>query len=81
MSLFAGMSQQQLQAALTAAQNALIQLQSGTAAVSLSYTQGDGGKSVTRRIASIADCSRLIIQLQVALGIRRAPRARRLLYL
>lgn len=81
MSLFDGMSQDQLRAALTSAQAALIELQTGGRAVSLSYTQGDGSKSVTRKMATVAECSMLIRQLQVALGIARPRRAARFVYL
>lgn len=67
--LFAGMDSSVLQAQLTAAQLALIQLQSGQSNVSLSYAQGDGSKSVTRKMGSVAECTALIQQLQIALGI------------
>ncbi|WP_298691729.1 gpW family head-tail joining protein [uncultured Sphingomonas sp.] len=81
MSLFDGMSRLQLQTALVAAQTALIELQTGARATTLSYTQGDGAKSVTRKMASVAECSALIRQLQVALGIAQPRRARRFVYL
>lgn len=74
MSVFAGMSADQLRAALASAQQALIELQTGRAYASLSYTQGDGAKSVTRRVSSVAELTALIAQLQSALGIgRRRP--------
>lgn len=73
-SIFAGMSTEQLQAALTAAQTALIQLQTGAKAVTLSYTQGDGTKSVTYQQASLGGLAMLIKQLQAQLGIIRRPR-------
>lgn len=69
MSVFDGMTREQLTAALTAAQSALIELQLGKAMVSLSYSQGDGAKSVTRRVTTVAECTALILQLQRALGI------------
>lgn len=81
MSLFTGMSQDQLQAALTSAQQALIALQSGQRNVSLSYTQGDGSKSVSKQVMSVGECTRLIVQLQQALGLRCRRRARKLIYL
>ncbi|WP_066651764.1 MULTISPECIES: gpW family head-tail joining protein [Sphingomonas] len=81
MSIFAGMSPDQLQAALTAAQAALIELQSGKAMASLSYTQGDGAKSVTRRVTTVAEATALIMQLQQALGLRGPRHTRRLVYL
>ena len=42
-----GMTTAQLQAALTQAQTAYVALMSGQRTVSLSYSQGDGSKSVT----------------------------------
>jgi hypothetical protein len=72
--LFAGMDHAVLQSQLTAAQLALIELQSGKANVQLSYAQGDGQKSVSRKIASVAECTALIQQLQHALGINPRPR-------
>jgi hypothetical protein len=69
MSAFAGMPVEQLRAALASAQAALIDLQTGKAFSSLSYTQGDGSKSVTRRVSSVAEVTALIAQLQRALGI------------
>ncbi|HEX7850147.1 MAG TPA: gpW family head-tail joining protein [Sphingomonas sp.] len=79
--IFAGLSRDQLSAALTSAQLALLDLQMGKMNVQLSYTQGDGAKSVTRRVATVAECTALIIQLQQALGLRGPRRARRLIYL
>ena len=81
MSLFDGMTQVQLQAALVAAQSALIDLQTGKAFSSMSYAQGDGAKSVSRRVTSVAEVSALIAQLQAALGIGRRRRAIRMIYL
>lgn len=69
MSAFAGMPVEQLRAALASAQTALIDLQTGKAYSSLSYAQGDGSKSVTRRVTSVAEVTALIAQLQRALGI------------
>jgi len=63
-SVLAGMSQTQLQAALTNAQNALLQLQTGAKVVSLSYAQGDGSRSVTYSQASIPGLTALIMQIQ-----------------
>ena len=75
MSIFAGMSPAQLQAARTSAQQALIALQTGQAYASLSYTQGDGSKSVTKRVTTVGEATQLIMQLQIALGMRRRRRA------
>lgn len=69
MSAFAGMPVEQLRAALSSAQAALIDLQTGKAYSSLSYAQGDGSKSVTKRVTSVAEVTALIAQLQRALGI------------
>ena len=72
--IFAGMDDSVLRAQLQSAQLALIELQSGARNVTLSYAQGDGSKSVTRKIASVAECTALIQQLQRALGIVTRPR-------
>ncbi len=69
MSAFAGMPVEQLRAALASAQTALIDLQTGQAYSTLSYAQGDGSKSVTKRVTSVAEVTALIAQLQRALGI------------
>jgi hypothetical protein len=73
-SIFAGMTQEQLQTALTNAQQVYLQLQSGAKAVTLSYTQGDGTKSVTYQQASTGGLVQLIKQLQAQLGIVNQPR-------
>jgi len=75
MSIFDGLSPEQLRAALTSAQLALIELQSGRAIASVSYTQGDGAKSLSRRVTTVAEVTQLILQLQRALGIGRRRRA------
>ncbi len=75
-SIFDGMTRDQLAAALAAAQAAYLRLATGAQGVSFSYTQGDGTRSVTYSAASIANLSALIRQLQQALGIvcrARAP--------
>ena len=69
MSLFDGMTDVQLRAALASAQAALIDLQTGKAISSLSYSQGDGAKSVTKRVTTVAEVTQLILQLQRKLGI------------
>ncbi|MGI4765509.1 MAG: gpW family head-tail joining protein [Janthinobacterium lividum] len=81
MSVFDGMTRAQLVAALTSAQTALIELQIGNKAVSLSYSQGDGSKSVTRKMTTTGECTALIRQLQIALGIAPRRRAARLVFL
>ncbi|NHN83656.1 phage head-tail adapter protein [Acetobacter musti] len=70
-SILAGMTPDQLRAALASAQSALIQLQTGGKPVSVSYAQGDGSRSVTYTQASIAGLTALIMQLQRQLGIGR----------
>jgi hypothetical protein len=76
-SLYEGLSQQALQAALTAAQNALIQLNTGAKGVTFSYAQGDGVKTVTYTPASREGLVNFIREMQAALGI--IPRARRVM--
>lgn len=74
-SLLAGtMTREQLQDALTKAQQAYIDLASGARGVSFSYTQGDGTRSVSFQQASIADLMALIQLLQAQLGINLRPR-------
>ncbi|MBO1325303.1 gpW family protein [Acetobacter sp. TBRC 12305] len=77
-SLLAGLSTDQLQAALTSCQLALIGLQSGQSVASVTYAQGDGSKTVTYRQANVADLSAMIRTLQRQLGVpgtrRRALR-------
>lgn len=72
--LFAGMDDSVLRAQLTSAQMALMELQMGKSNVTLSYAQGDGSKSITRKMGSVAECAALIQQLQKALGINCSPR-------
>ena len=69
MSLFDGLPEPQLRAALASAQAALIQLMSGTSIASVSYTQGDGAKSLTKRVTTVAECTALIMQLKRALNM------------
>lgn len=64
-----GMSQAQLQAALTNAQTAYTQLMSGARAVTLSYSQGDGSKSVSYDRVDMAQLRFFIQELQQALGV------------
>ncbi|MEN4910787.1 gpW family head-tail joining protein [Erwinia amylovora] len=74
-SLLAGaMTREQLQDALTKAQQAYIDLASGSRGVSFSYTQGDGTRSVSFQQASMADLMALIQLLQAQLGINLKPR-------
>jgi hypothetical protein len=71
---FSGMSQNQLLAARTAFQNALIELTSGKAIVSVSYTQGDGSKSVSRRVTNVAEINAMLSQINALLTGRPARR-------
>lgn len=73
-SIFAGMTQAQLQAALTAAQTAYIALMSGGKAVRVSYTEGESAKSVDFTPAEGPGLANLISELQAMLGIKREPR-------
>ncbi len=74
MSIFDGMTRDQLTVALVSAQTALVDLQTGKAFSQLSYTQGDGAKSVSKRVTSVGEVTQLILQLQRALGIGRGRR-------
>jgi len=71
-----GMSDAQLQAAIASAQQAMIQLRTGNKAVTVSYTQGDGSRSVTFAQTDLASLRMLIAELQQALnpGVRIARR-------
>jgi hypothetical protein len=73
-SIFSGMSTCQLQQALANAQQAYLDLSSGAKAVTLSYAQGDGQKSVTYTVASIPNIVATIKELQAQLGIIRHAR-------
>lgn len=73
--LLAGMPRDVLQANLTQAQQAYIDLLSGVKGESYSYTQGDGTKSVTYTRANIEALAALIQTLQSQLGV--VSRARR----
>lgn len=74
--LLAGMTRDQLQALLSQAQTALIELQMGKKGVSFSYSQGDGNRSVQYQPTSVADVTSLIMQLQRALGLGGSRRRR-----
>ena len=72
----AGMSQAQLQAALTSAQQAYVQLVSGVRIATVSYD----GKSVSYRSSDISQLNAFIMLLQRALGINFGRRAIRPLF-
>lgn len=73
--MFTGMTQVQLRAALASAQQAYLDMMMGKQGVSFSYTQGDGAKSVTYKPADMAGLAALIVELQQASGL--IVRARR----
>lgn len=77
---FVGMTTQQLQAALGAAQQAYTELLTGRRGVTFSYDQGSGNKSVTYQATSPEQLSMFIAQLQRALGIGGRRRPLRMLY-
>ncbi|EOX0082492.1 gpW family head-tail joining protein, partial [Klebsiella pneumoniae] len=56
------------------AQQAYIDLTTGSRGVSFSYTQGDGTRSVSYQQSSLADLLALIQLLQAQLGIVARPR-------
>ena len=74
-SLLAGsMTAEQLRDALQKAQQAYIDLTTGSRGVSFSYSQGDGTRSVSYQQSSMADLLALIQLLQAQLGIVARPR-------
>ncbi|MGO2154431.1 MAG: gpW family head-tail joining protein [Serratia proteamaculans] len=74
-SLLAGaLNRDQLQEALTAAQQAYLELSTGSKGVSFSYTQGDGTRSVSYQQTDIGQLVALIQLLQAQLGIVKRPR-------
>lgn len=74
-SLLAGaMTRAQLQEALTAAQQAYLELSAGSKGVSFSYTQGDGTRSVSYQQTDMGQLMALIQLLQAQLGIVKRPR-------
>lgn len=74
-SLLAGsMTDEQLRDALQKAQQAYIDLTTGSRGVSFSYSQGDGTRTVSYQQSSLADLQALIQLLQAQLGIVARPR-------
>ncbi|EKN3946574.1 TPA: gpW family head-tail joining protein [Yersinia enterocolitica] len=74
-SLLAGaMTRAQLEEALNRAQQAYIELSTGSKGVSFSYAQGDGTRSVTYQQTDIGKLMGLIQLLQAQLGIVKRPR-------
>lgn len=72
--LAGGMTDEQLRDALQKAQQAYIDLTTGSRGVSFSYTEGDGTRSVSYQQSSLADLLALIQLLQAQLGIVARPR-------
>ena len=64
-----GMSTVQLQAALTAAQAAYVDMMTGAKGVTFSYAQGDGAKTVSYTPTSIAQLTAFIQLLQMQIGV------------
>jgi gpW len=73
-SIFAGLDQTTLQTMLTNAQQALVNLVSGSKGEVFTYTQGDGSKSVTYTRANLPQLTMTIRELQACLGIIPTPR-------
>ena len=65
----AGMTVPQLKAALEAAQNAYIQLMTGTRGVEFSYAQGDGSRSVKYERLDLQQLLQFINMLKMQLGM------------
>ena len=72
--LAGGMTDEQLRDALQKAQQAYIDLTTGSRGVSFSYTQGDGTRSVSYQQSSLAELLALIQLLQAQLAIVARPR-------
>lgn len=73
---YEGWTREAKQAALTSAQQALIDLSTGNKGEAFAYTQGDGSKSVTYTRADMASLQALIQSLKYSLGMcggRRRP--------
>jgi hypothetical protein len=68
------MDQTALRAALAEAQQIYLQLTTGAQPESLSYTQGDGTRSVTYTRANLAQLASAIQLMQAQLGIVCSPR-------
>jgi hypothetical protein len=73
--LLAGMATADLQAWLAKLQTAYLQINAGKRTVTVSYAQGDGGRSVTFTATTPAQIAAAILQVQQQLGmVRRARR-------
>ena len=67
--ILAGMPRASLQSMLTSAQQAYAEMAMGKKTVSLSYTQGDGTRSVAYQPTSMAQLTQFIMQIKRALGM------------
>jgi hypothetical protein len=74
LSVLAGMTTAQLQAALTAAQTAYTQLMTGAKAVDVSYAQADGSKHVRFTEANVQNLVSFIAEIRTQLGQQRRAR-------
>ncbi len=74
-SLLAGMDTTTLQARLAQMQGDYLDLQSGRKLESASYTQGDGGKTVSYSRANLGALAQAIQLLQAQLGLVDRPRS------
>ncbi|WP_260927385.1 gpW family protein [Novosphingobium sp. 9] len=74
-SILAGMDTSVLQARLTQMQQDYLDIMSGSKVQTASYTQGDGGKSVTYSMANIGMLTMAIRQIQAQLGLIKTPRS------
>lgn len=79
-SVLDGLDLATLQGQLTAMQTALLALQTGSLTVSVSYSQGDGSRSVTYSQANIGSLTQAILNVQQQIDILNGvpgPRRRR----
>ncbi len=74
MGVYDGLSNTDLQACLTALQNAYFALSTGQQVATVSYSQADGAKSVTFRATDLVRLQADIALLQSKLGISRGRR-------
>lgn len=74
LTVFAGMTTAQLQAALAAAQQAYTDLLTGQKVVDVSYAQGDGNKHVRYTETNIQNLVALIAELRAQLGLQHRVR-------
>jgi len=72
--VLAGVPRETLQAWLTAAQSAYMELMTGAKVASASYTQNDGSRAVTYTQTDVMKLIAFIRSLQVQLGLACPPR-------